>query len=69
MAKIIRWTNKYSEEQGYVQSIIKAEGHFVNTYDPAEAKVYKRQSDITKALNVLALIGEGDNNYFDVIDI
>lgn len=69
MAKIIKWTNKFSGEQGYVQSVVKAEGHFVNTYDAAEAKVYKRQSDVTRALNTLAEIGEGENNNFEVLDI
>ena len=68
MAMIIKWTNKYSQEQGFVQSIVKAEGHFVNTYDAAEAKVYKRQCDVTKALNVLNSIGESENNNFEVIE-
>ena len=68
MAMIIRWTNKYSQEQGYVQSIVKAEGHFVNTYDAAEAKTYKRQCDVTRALNVLNAIGECENNNFEIIE-
>lgn len=69
MAKVIKWTNKFSGEQGYVQSIVKAEGHFVNTYDAADAKVYKRQCDVTRALNVLAEIGETENNTFEATEI
>lgn len=69
MAKVLKWTNHFSGEQGFVQSIVKAEGHFVNTYDVAEAKVFNRQCDITRALNVLALIGETADNDFEAVEI
>lgn len=69
MAKVIKWTNRFSGEQGYVQSIVKAEGHFVNTYEAAEAKTFNRQSDITRALNTLSAIGECEDNDFEAVEI
>jgi len=65
---IIKWTNKFSGEQGYVQQVKKADGHFVNTFDPAEAKSFARKSDITRALNLLAEMGETADNSFEVIE-
>lgn len=69
MAKVIKWTNKYSNEQGYVLSIKKADGHFENTYDISEAKVFSRQCDVARAMNTLEAIGECENNDFEVIDL
>lgn len=69
MAKIIKWTNKYSNEEGYVQSVSKTEGHFVNTYEVAEAKTFKRECDVARALNTLEAIGECENNDFEVIEL
>ena len=69
MAKIIKWTNKYSNEEGYVQSVSKTEGHFVNTYEIAEAKTFKRECDVARALNTLVAIGECENNDFEVVEL
>ena len=69
MAKVIKWTNKYSNEQGYVMSAKKADGHFVNTYDVAEAKTFTRQCDIVRTLNTLEEIGECENNTFEVVEL
>jgi len=69
MAKILRWTNKFSYEQGYVQGVKKADGHFTNTYDAAEAKVFSRQCDVAKALNLLEALGECENNDFEVVEL
>ncbi|MCQ2558220.1 MAG: hypothetical protein MJ135_03765 [Oscillospiraceae bacterium] len=69
MAKIIKWTNKFSNESGYVQSVKKADGHFNNTFDAAEAKQFSRQSDITKAMNLLQELGECENNVFEAVEV
>lgn len=69
MAKVIKWTNKFSNEEGYVQSVSKTEGHFVNTYEVSEAKTFKRECDVVRALNTLEAIGEGENNTFEVIEL
>ena len=69
MAKVIKWTNKFSNESGYIMSLSKTEGHFVNTYDVSEAKTFSRPSDVARALNTLEAIGEGENNTFEVVEI
>lgn len=69
MAKVIKWTNKFSNETGYVMSAKKADGHFVNTYDVSEAKTYSRQCDVVRMLNTLEEMGEGENNIFEVVEL
>lgn len=48
----IRWTNKYSGEQGFVKSLNLRGNYFVNTFDKAEARVYKMTS-IERILHML----------------
>jgi hypothetical protein len=62
----VMWTNKFSREQGYVKEIKKKEGHFVNTFDKAEAKSYtpKGVAQVLKTLPALC----GDNEYEAVED-
>ncbi len=62
----VMWTNKFSREQGYVKEIKKKEGHFVNTFDKAEAKTYtaKGAAQVLKVLPQLC----GDNEYEAVED-
>ena len=69
MAKIIKWTNKFSSESGYVMSVKKADGHFTNTYDASEAKTFSRQCDVVKALNLLDALGESENNVFEAVEL
>jgi len=69
MAKVIKWINKFSNEEGYLKSVKKADGHFVNTFDVEDAKTFARQSDITKTMKVLEEIGECENNDFEVIEL
>ena len=69
MAKIIKWTNKYSNETGYVLSVKKADGHFVNTADASEAKTFSRQCDVSRTLKTLEEIGECENNTFEVVEL
>lgn len=66
---VIMWRNKFSGETGYVKSIKPKAGHFVNTYEQSEAKKYKDENSVNRALDVLVAIGEGNNNYFEVIAI
>lgn len=68
MAQIIKWTNKFSGEQGYVKTVRKADGFFTNTFDAAEAKVFSRQCDVAKAMNLLASFGECENNDFEAVE-
>ena len=69
MAKVIKWTNKFSNEEGYVKSVKKTDGHFVNTFDIDEAKIFSRQSDVVRAMNTLEAIGETENNVFEIIEL
>ncbi len=69
MSKVIKWTNKYSGETGYVMTVKKADGHFNNTFDAAEAKTFSRQADITKAMNLLEAMGETENNTFEAVEL
>lgn len=63
----IKWTNKYSKETGFVESINSRDRHFVNTYDYDKAKTFTKAT-VTKALKKLQEIGESENNDFGVID-
>lgn len=64
---ILKWTNKYSGETGYVKSISAKEKHFENTYDITEAKQYKTASVANRMIASLVAYGEADNNDFEVI--
>ena len=68
MAMIIKWTNKVSNESGYVKNVKKADGYFENTYEAAEAKQFSRQCDVTRTMNTLAAIGETENNVFEAVE-
>ena len=63
----IKWTNKFSGEQGYVKSIDSKEKHFINTWEQSEAKVFKTESNAQKAISRLIEFGEGDNNIFELV--
>ena len=65
----IKWTNKYSNETGFVKDINNKEKHFVNTFDEAEAKVFKNVKAANTAISKLIEFGEGNNNNFEVIEV
>lgn len=64
---IIKWTNKYSGETGFVRSVNKKERHFDNTFDIAEARKYASVSSANSVIKLLVSFGEADNNDFEVI--
>ncbi|MBQ2659203.1 MAG: hypothetical protein IJF87_11630 [Erysipelotrichaceae bacterium] len=64
---IIKWTNKYSGETGYVASVSRKEGHFINTYNREEAKDYSAKT-VSKIVDDLIAFGEGEENVFEVIE-
>ena len=64
---IIQWTNKYSNEQGYVKSVNTKERHFINTFNKDEAKNYKQERNAFKVIEQLTSFGEADNNNFAII--
>ena len=69
MRKALKWTNRISGESGYVQSVLKSKGHFVNTWDIETAKVYKSENMLNKDHAALEEIGETKDNYFVAVDV
>lgn len=63
----IQWTNKYSNEQGYVKSISKAKKCFMNTFDVEQAREFKTEAAAQKTIDALIEMGEGLNNNFAVV--
>lgn len=64
--RIIKWVNKFSGETGYVKTIRKTKGHFENTSEIKEARLFT-EPEATKALTTLFDIGEAENNNFEII--
>lgn len=64
---ILKWTNKYSGETGYVESVSTKEKHFNNTFEKESAKTYKTESAAKKIIASLTAMGEADNNDFEVM--
>ena len=64
---VLKWTNKYSGETGYVASVSTKEQCFVNTFDKAEAKRYSEKA-VKGILTKLDNYHETDNNIFEMIE-
>lgn len=62
----IRWTNKFSNEQGYVGAVKRKERHFVNA-DADHAKKYHYKTTAEKDIALLTEYGEADNNILEVV--
>ena len=63
---IIKWTNKYRNETGYVASVSTKNECFVNTYDKENAKRYSEKS-VAGIMKKLEAYHETDNNDFEFI--
>lgn len=66
---ILQWTNKYSGDTGYVESISAKEKHFVNTFNQNDAKRYATRSVATRMITSLSSYGEAENNTFDILEV
>ena len=66
--KILKWTNKYSGEVGYVKNVSKTKGYFVNEWDRAKAKSYMNETMAQRDLAIIVEIGEAENNIFTIED-
>ncbi|MDO4460764.1 MAG: hypothetical protein Q4C42_11930 [Clostridia bacterium] len=69
MAKVITWTNKFSQETGYVKKISKAKGFFENTFVKEEARKFRSEKEAMNAVAQLTEIGEDKNNDFAVVEL
>ncbi len=65
--KAIKWTNKFSGESGYVESL--ADNHFVNTWEIENAAKFRTKKDAEKAVGTLNEFGEDANNNFEIVDM
>jgi hypothetical protein len=63
----LKWRNKFSGEEGYVASVKKTKGHFVNTFDQADAKRYQFEKSVKNDIALLVEMGEGENNDFEIV--
>ncbi|MBQ4307228.1 MAG: hypothetical protein II759_01465 [Lachnospiraceae bacterium] len=66
---LLKWTNKFSQESGYVKSVSRKEGHFVNTYDEADARKFLNLTIAENTIKELEAMGEGENNVFEIVEI
>lgn len=66
---VIKWTNKFSGETGYVESIDRNNLHFINTFDIQTAKQYKAESVAKGMITKLISYGEGENNTFEIVEV
>jgi len=69
MRMALKWTNRVSGESGFVQSVLKSKGHFVNTWDIETAKIYKSENMLNKDLATLEEIGETKDNDFVAVEV
>jgi hypothetical protein len=66
---IVKWTNKFSNETGYVMKVNKKMGYFENTFDKASAFAYKTKASAKSAITWLMKSAEGENNTFDIEEV
>ncbi len=66
MNAVIKWTNKYSKEVGYVGSVSTKNKCFYNS-DRNGAKLYSSEKTANKAITQLTSYGEAENNDFEVV--
>ena len=62
----LKWINIYSNETGYVGKVSKKEGHFVSSSDKAGAKTYVSEKAANNEIELLASMGEAENNRFEI---
>lgn len=65
---VIKWKNKFSGEEGFVESVSTKEQHFINTYDQSQAKQYS-ESSAKGIITKLISYGEAENNDFITITV
>lgn len=62
----IRWTNKYSNESGFVRAVDYRNRHFTSTFNESESKKYVSAESAQKTIDKLIEYGEGENNVFEI---
>ncbi len=64
---ILKWTNKYSGDTGYVASISAKSQCFENTFEIEKARRYSEKA-VKGIMTKLENYHETDNNIFEVIE-
>jgi hypothetical protein len=64
---VLKWTNKYSGETGYVASMSAKEQCFINTFSKEEAKRYSENA-VKGIMTKFESYHETDNNDFEAIE-
>ena len=62
---IIKWTNKYSNETGYIASLSTKNNCFVNTFEQDKAKRYSEKS-VPGIMKKMEAYHETDKNEVEV---
>ena len=65
---IIKWTNKYSNETGFVASLSTKNECFINTFEQENARRYSEKS-VPGIMKKLEAYHETDNNNFEYIAV
>ena len=65
---IIKWTNKFSKETGFVASLSTKNECFVNTFEQDKAKRYSEKS-VPGIMKKLEAYHETENNDFETITV
>ncbi len=66
MKAIIKWTNKYSKETGYVGSVSTKNRCFYNAPEKSGAKIYESERAANRAMKTISGYGEAENNDFEI---
>jgi len=69
MKVVLKWTNKYSQETGYVAKIAKSKGYFENAEAVADARKFRSVKEAETAIATLVEIGEAENNNFAAVEV
>jgi len=65
---VLKWTNIFSGESGYVASVRKSKGYFENSWELDGAKTYISESLAKRDIDTLVELGEAENNRFEIIE-
>lgn len=62
----LKWTNRYSREEGFVGTIRESKGYFENT-NKEKARKFRSVKEAEKAIETLTRLGEAENNDFEIV--
>lgn len=71
MKHVVKWTNTYSGETGYVESTSTKNRCFYNTPEIDHAKAYANEKSAAQAVKTLQSYGQGEEmcNEFELIPV